>query len=121
MSDPWVQPVVLENEWVRLEPVAERHAEDLSRVATLDTFRHFVTLQPVSCDMEGMADFIRRSLLVPNMLPFATIEVSSGRAVGMTSYLDIRAAHLGLEIGYTWLAPEVRGTKVNPAAKLLQL
>ena len=39
----------------------------------------------------------------------------------MTTYLDIRPEHRGLEIGMTWYAPSARGTKVNPEAKLLLL
>lgn len=121
MSKVWVKPVVLENDWVRLEPVRVDHAADLAQVANLDIFRYFVTLQPRSCDEKGMTDFIERSILLPKMLPFATIDKHSGRAVGMTSYLDIRSEHKGIEIGYTWIGPEFQKTKVNPAAKLLQL
>ena len=39
----------------------------------------------------------------------------------MTTYLDIRAPHDGLEIGWTWYAEEHRGTRVNPECKLLML
>ena len=44
--------------------------------------------------------------------------------VGITTYLDIKDAHRGLEIGWTWYAPACRGSAsrfgpVNPACKLL--
>lgn len=41
--------------------------------------------------------------------------------VGQSCYLAIRPEHAGVEIGGTWYAPAVRGTAVNPAAKLLLL
>jgi RimJ/RimL family protein N-acetyltransferase len=41
--------------------------------------------------------------------------------VGATTYLDIRRANRGLEIGNTWLAKEAQRTPINTEAKLLQL
>lgn len=44
-----------------------------------------------------------------------------GRVVGMSAYLNVRPEHAGVEIGFTWYAAEVRGTRVNPACKLMLL
>ncbi len=55
------------------------------------------------------------------MNPFAIRDLSSGRAVGMTTFCDIDLANRTVEIGYTWLSPAVHGTAVNPSAKLLLL
>ncbi len=41
------------------------------------------------------------------------------RVVGSTRYLALRPEHRSLEIGWTWLTPEVWGTGVNIEAKLL--
>jgi RimJ/RimL family protein N-acetyltransferase len=41
--------------------------------------------------------------------------------LGSTRYMEIRAAHLGLEIGYTWYRRDAWGTAANPEAKLLLL
>ena len=49
------------------------------------------------------------------MLPF--VAELDGRIVGSTRYGEIREADRGLEIGWTWYLPAVRGTWVNPAAK----
>ena len=55
--------------------------------------------------------------------PFAQIEAATGRAVGHTAYLTPRRMPDGrlyaVEIGSSWLSPAVRGTAINPAAKLL--
>jgi RimJ/RimL family protein N-acetyltransferase len=53
--------------------------------------------------------------------PFATIAVEGGRAVGSSSYLAVRTEHDGLEIGHTWLNPELWRTGANAEAKLLML
>lgn len=54
-------------------------------------------------------------------IPFAVRDLASGRIVGTTSLLDIRAGHRGAEIGSTFLRPEVRSGYVNPASKRLLL
>ena len=41
------------------------------------------------------------------------------RVVGSTRYLALRPEHRSLEIGWTWLTPEVWGSGVNIEAKLL--
>jgi len=54
-------------------------------------------------------------------VPCARVRGSDGRIVGTTRYLDIRRPHRGLEIGWTWLAPEARRTALNTEAKYLML
>jgi RimJ/RimL family protein N-acetyltransferase len=116
-----VQPVTLEGTSVRLVPSSEDHAEELAQIATPETFQFFVTGAPRSYDAEGMAHYVRVRNADPTVLPFTVVDKSSGRAVGMSTYLDIRPAHRGLEIGMTWYAEHYRGTRVNPEAKLLLL
>jgi len=52
---------------------------------------------------------------------FTVIDRATNRIVGSTRYMDIQAEHRGVEIGWTWYAPEVWGTAVNPECKLLLL
>ena len=54
-------------------------------------------------------------------VPFCVVDPATGQALGITTYLDIRPAHRGLEIGWTWYSPRARGTAINPACKLLLL
>ncbi|HEY0868361.1 MAG TPA: hypothetical protein VGE01_13330, partial [Fimbriimonas sp.] len=93
-----IAPVVLQGKTLRLEPVESLHAGDLARNATLETFRYFVTLQPRDGTVEAMREFIDASRQIPNMLPFAVVLQETGEAVGMTSYLDIRLEHKGVEV-----------------------
>ena len=73
-------------------------------------------------------DYVARSLArrdTGTYAPFAQVEVATGRVVGHTAYLTPRWMPDGrlfaVEIGSSWLSPAVRGTAVNPAAKLLLL
>ncbi len=43
----------------------------------------------------------------------------AGDVVGTSSYLEVRAAHSGLEVGGTQYTPDVWASAVNPEAKLL--
>jgi N-acetyltransferase len=54
-------------------------------------------------------------------LPFVIVDRETGRIVGSTRFLDIAPAHRGLEIGWTWLAPEVWRTPINTECKYLLL
>jgi RimJ/RimL family protein N-acetyltransferase len=114
-------PAVLENRFVRLEPLNEAHREGLRAACAADT-RIWAALYPYSMagDHFGprwtqlLADGDRRATL-----PFAV--VAGEAVVGMTSFLNIDAPNAALEIGATYYRPEVRGGPVNPAAKRLLL
>jgi RimJ/RimL family protein N-acetyltransferase len=41
--------------------------------------------------------------------------------IGTSSFMDIRPAHRGVEIGATFLRPEARSGAANPESKLLML
>jgi RimJ/RimL family protein N-acetyltransferase len=43
----------------------------------------------------------------------------TGRAIGVTCYLDIRPRDRALEIGFTWLGKAHQGSRVNPECKYL--
>ncbi|WP_034386637.1 GNAT family N-acetyltransferase [Deinococcus sp. YIM 77859] len=55
------------------------------------------------------------ALEAPDHMPFV-VEVG-GEVAGSTRYGDIRAAHGGLEIGWTWLHPRWHGSGVNRRMK----
>ena len=52
---------------------------------------------------------------------FATVERSSGRAIGSTRFMNIDRVNRRVEIGSTWIAPAWQRTPVNTEAKYLML
>jgi N-acetyltransferase len=52
------------------------------------------------------------------MLPFAVLD-ADGRVAGMTTYMNIDAAHKRVEIGSTWYAKRVQRTALNTECKLM--
>ena len=113
---------VLENEFVRLEPLSSAHHDDLvAAVKGGELWRTWYTRVP---SPEGMAEAIADRLALHTsgrMVPWAVIDPATGRAVGMTTYLNIEPENQRLEIGSTWLGRDAQGTRINPAAKLLLL
>ncbi len=105
---------------MRLEPLEERHRDDLLTVAADDpaTFRYLFTdlSQGASAWSAYLADALRHEYI-----SWATVDAATGRAVGSTRFLDIAPEHGRLEIGWTWIAPSHRRTATNTEAKLLQL
>jgi len=112
-----IQPITLQGRAVRLEPLAVDHAESFAEAATPDLFiYHF---PPREFSVEGFREAIEYLRALPAFCPFAIVPRETGRAVGMTSYLDIRPQDRGLEIGFTWIAKPFQGTPLNPECKYL--
>ena len=117
------KPILLTGRHVRLEPLEPRHLPALLDAARdPETFRYFVT-PPLGegKEMTKWLDQILKGQAAGTDVGWATVRVSDGRVVGATTYLDIRRANRGLEIGNTWIAPEAQRTPVNTEAKYLQL
>ncbi|WP_228374214.1 GNAT family N-acetyltransferase [Demequina phytophila] len=105
---------------VRLEPLSSAHRPDLvDAVGDLHTLWYTRIPAP-----EGMADEIEARLAAQRegrVAPWAIVDARNGRAVGMTTYLNLDPANGRVEIGSTWLSRASHGTGINPAAKLLLL
>lgn len=119
---PWVEPVVLEGRLVRLEPLAESHLADLFEVA-IDPEIWRLTIAQVH-DEASLRTWLQaalRSRAGGSEVPFATIDLASGKAIGSTRFLSIVPDHRRLEIGWTWVGRALQRSGANREAKLLQL
>jgi RimJ/RimL family protein N-acetyltransferase len=121
-SQTWVQPVVLEGRRVRLEPLEARHLDDLMRVAFDPALWRWTIMGPQ--DEAGLRRWLETALANAEAgaeRPFATIDRTSGRAVGSTRFMSIVPEHKRLEIGWTWVGTPFQRTGANREAKLLHL
>ncbi len=90
----WPEPVTLRGEHVTLEPLGRHHHDDLvEAVRDGELWKLSYTTIPLPEKME--AEIARRLALAHagTMLPFAVIENASGKAVGMTTYMNVDAIH----------------------------
>lgn len=117
-----IEPITLQGRIVRLEPLHPDHASDLWEVVETDPalFAYMWTWDGVQ-GVDGFRENIERLTNLPDWLSFAIVLQETGKAIGSTSYLDIRPAHKGLEIGSTWIGRAYQGTLVNPENKYLLL
>jgi RimJ/RimL family protein N-acetyltransferase len=116
-----LEPVTLENDFVRLEPLSRAHLPALTEVALSEAriwqWMRFPVRTPDDA-VRWLDDALARQAS-GLQLPFTVLDRATGAVVGSTRYLDYRPDDRGIEIGWTWYAPRVWGTRVNPACKLL--
>ena len=116
------QPVTLTGPYATLVPLVTEHHDDLVE-AVLDgeLWRLWYTAIPTP---QGVAAEITRRLGLQDqgaMLPFAVIENATGKAVGLTTYMNIDNGNRRVEIGSTWYRRRVQRTALNTECKMLLL
>lgn len=118
----FAQTPTMEHAGVQLEQLSLEHAQDLSEVVTAGRLDELWYTSIPSA--EDMASDIKKRLTLQAqgaMALFAIIDLSTGKAVGATTYLNIDEANKRVEIGSTYLSAAVQGTGINQAAKFLLL
>lgn len=118
----WAEPVVLEGEHVRVVPLTYEHEPDLREaVSDGELWNLWYTSIPT---VDRMKDAIERRLALQregSMVAFSIFSQKTGRAIGMTTYLNIEAEHRRLEIGATWYCRSAQRTPANTECKRLML
>jgi len=114
------EPVVLENAFVRLEPLSSDHADDLA-VAAVGLEHAWYTSVPTP--ERAASDVAQRLAWVDegHMNAWAVRRIDTGRIVGTTTFCNIDQANRHVEIGHTWIGVDAQRTAVNTASKLLLL
>lgn len=112
----------LEGVLVRLEPLELTHLDALCEVG-LDPDLWQLTASRVAsrADMQRWIAQAIEERSAGSSLPFATIEKSSGRAVGATRFGNIDVRNRRAEIGWTWIAKPWQRSGVNTEVKHLML
>ena len=117
-----LDPVVLDGDFVRLEPMTLEHHAGLSEVGLdPEIWRYTLVVVKTPDDMRSYMESALDLQRDGNTLPFVTIERSSGRIVGSTRFGNYDPANRRIEIGWTWIAPPWQRTAINTEAKYLML
>ena len=112
----------LEGRFVRLEPIGEAHREPLRAAVDCDPDTWTImTANPMGEGFDGYWDAIQDGIATGQRLAYAIRRIADARVVGTTSFMGLRLAQRGLEIGATFIHPDVRATAVNPECKLLMM
>jgi RimJ/RimL family protein N-acetyltransferase len=118
----WLQPVTLRSARATLEPLAHSHGDDL--IEAVKDGRLWQLWYTTIPEPEKMGAEIDRRLALQakgSMLPFAVVDNTTDKAVGMTTYMNAEPAHRRVEIGSTWYRKAVQRTDLNTQCKLMLL
>ena len=117
-----LEPVTLHGDRVRLEPLSLEHVPGLAEVGLDPAIWQWTIARPTTeADLRTWAEAAIGGRDSGTELPFATIDVASGRPVGSSRFMNIVLEHRRVEIGWTWLGGAWQRTGTNREAKLLML
>ena len=117
-----IEPAVLENAWVRLEPADTVDPEEVRAAIDVDPDAWAVMVSTA----HGAAFDCWWANRITHMhsgggVSYAVRQCLNGRIVGTSSLHDLVPQHRRVELGSTFFHPDVRGGPVNPASKRLML
>jgi RimJ/RimL family protein N-acetyltransferase len=117
----WLEPVSLSGAHAQLKPLSHDHVDGLTEaVKDGELWKLWYTFVPRPEEMTKEID--RRLGLQKQgaMLPFTVFD-ADGKIAGMSTYMNVDAAHRRVEIGSTWYAKRVQRSGLNTQCKLLLL
>ena len=116
----WPEDITLLGDYVRIDPLSVNHLNDLQDVVRDGELNLlWYTFIPNADDM--LEEINKRLKLreMGSMQPFAIIDIATGLAIGMTTFMNIDATNRRVEIGSTWLSKSTQRTFINTESKLL--
>ena len=117
------EPIVLDGQYVRLEPISTNHKEGLcAAISDGQLWKLFWTNVPNPKDIDQFLDNADIDHGLGNSLTFATIDKINGNQIaGSTRFMNPNPQHKRVEIGFTFLGKKWQRTMINTEAKLLML
>jgi N-acetyltransferase len=114
--------IVLAGRRVRLEPFDETLREPVRTALDCDpdAWRLFA-INGQGADFDAFWHALNGQVALGGWIAFAIRNIATGAIVGTTSFLNIKPTRQTVEIGATFLHPDVRSTGVNAEAKYLML
>ena len=118
---------VMTGRHVRLEPLDHSHVGEALEAASEDRATYgFIAIPSEFTAMTAYVEGLLAERDAGAVVPFAQVDVISGRVVGMTRYMSIRRRYAdsppyAVEIGGTWLKASAQQTGLNTEAKYLLL
>lgn len=121
-TSPAFRFITLENERARLEPLEQKHYENLLPVAMHKEMWQYM-IDTVLNEDDFKIYFSRALSEKENGLShaFAVFDKATQTYAGSTRYGSFSVPHKRLEIGWTWYSPVHQGTGLNKACKHLLL
>lgn len=116
-----LEPALLENAFVRLEPLDDSHREEMRRLAREAELWEWTSVRGDGPGFDAWFDPLRAGQPGSRQFGHAVRICQTGELAGHTSFVAIDPDHARVEVGWTWYGAPWRGGFVNPACKLLML
>jgi len=117
-----IEPRVLENRWVRLEPFAPDLKKAVRNALNVDEAAWSIMVSTAYGEhFDPWWDGFIERFEAGRDTPYAVRRLEDGRIVGTSSLHDLFPQHRRVELGSTFFHPEARGGAINPASKRLLL
>jgi RimJ/RimL family protein N-acetyltransferase len=114
--------LVLDNRWVQLRRISAQDRDAFARIAFDDEiWRYFVTRITSPQELDRFIEEAIRDTLDRTRMVFAIVDRAKNCIVGSTAYGNLAEKESRIEIGWSWLAKQARGTGINRATKLVLL
>lgn len=118
----WLEPITLHSPHVTLEPLTQDHHDNLvEAVKDGELWKLWYTNIPKPDQMAGEIDRRLGLQAKGTMLPLAVTITTTGKAIGMTTYMEADQENKRVEIGSTWYRTSAQRTGLNTQCKLLML
>jgi N-acetyltransferase len=117
-----LEPLTLERDGIRLEPLTLAHRDEVTRAAADgELWNLWFTAVPKPEQTQRWIEMALEGQAEGHMLPWVVRDLASDEVVGSTRYHDIVAAIDRVEIGYTFYAQSRQRSRLNTTCKLLLL
>ncbi|PQO93955.1 N-acetyltransferase [Massilia phosphatilytica] len=117
-----MKTIPLEGRHVRLEPFDETLREPVRAALDCDPDAWCLfALNGQGADFDGFWRSLNDQVAQGGWIAYAVRNAATGAVVGTTSFLNMKPTRQCVEIGGTFLHPDVRSTLVNAEAKYLML
>lgn len=118
------EALLLQGQYCHLEPLdADKHAEELWHAFALDTEGKLWTYMPQGpfASTHDYRQWVLQFQHKADPFFYAIIEKSSGKAVGVASYLRIDPASASIEVGYITFSPIIQQRPIATEAMYLMM
>jgi RimJ/RimL family protein N-acetyltransferase len=112
---------ILKGRYIQLEPIEEKHREGLRIAANNEDIWLYMPQKAMNDLFDPWFNDCLDAMSTGTQIIYVVRRRNDQVIVGGTAYYDIQLENKRLTLGYSWYAPEVWGSVVNPEAKLLML
>jgi RimJ/RimL family protein N-acetyltransferase len=117
-----IVPIELIGKRVKLIPLEIEHTHDLFEAGKYPEIWTYIARRGTT--LNEIQNLVQGAIVAREKgqeLPFVIVDQCTNRIVGSTRFLNISKPNKSLQIGSTWLTPEVWRTRINTECKYLLL